>query len=280
MAAGGAFVDRAEGGLTPLFLTARQGAIETARELIAAGADLNVTETQYGFTPLMTAIFNGHYDFAGMLIEKGAGVNDGSLYLLAEMRNLAYYKNRPNPPDKDGNLRSIDVLKMLLDRGADPNMVYSKKIPSREAQGDIKVTPGYTALFRAVKSTDVPAIRLMMEKGGNPSIAATDHSTPIMLAAGQGAPLTVTEDTIQGGDRGDPIEVIKLFIQAGADVNAANDLGFTAMHYAAQTGRTQIVELLAANGAKLDVKNKAGKTPLDLAANQPGTAALIRKLMQ
>ena len=293
MAGGGAFMDRPEGGLTPLFFTAREGAIETAEALIASGADLNVTETQYGFTPLMTAIFNGHYDYAGMLIEKGAGVNDGSLYLTIEMRNLAFYKNRPNPPDKDKNLRSLDVLKMLLDHGADPNAVYSKKIPAREAQGDIKVTAGATPLYRATKSTDVTAIRLLMEKGANPSIATADRSTPLMVASGLGVPLTVTEDTIQGGDKGDPLDAMKLFIQAGADVNAVNDQGFAAIHYAAQGGRNKLVEFLAANGAKLDLKNKAGKTPLDLAMtpgptgrymeidgiSQTSTAALIRKLM-
>jgi ankyrin repeat protein len=293
MAAGGAFVDRAEGALTPLFFAARQGALETGQVLIAAGADLNVTETQYGFTPLMTAIFNGHYDFAGMLIEKGTDANDGSLYLMMEMRNLAYYKNRPNPPDKDIKLRTLDIVQMLLARGADPNKPYTKKIPAREAQGDIKVTAGATPLFRATKSTDLPAIRLLLQKGANPSIATTDHTTPLMVAAGQGAPLTVTEDTIQGADKGDPVDVLNLFVQAGADVNTANDLGFTAMHYAAQGGRNRIVEFLAANGAKLDVKNNAGKTPLDLAAapgpqgrymeiegtSQVSTAALIKRLM-
>jgi ankyrin repeat protein len=114
-----------------------------------------------------------------------------------------------------------------------------------------------------------------------------------MVAAGLGVPLTVTEDTIQGGDKGDPLDAMKLFVQAGADVNAANDLGFTAVHYAAQGGRNKLIEFLAANGAKLDVKNKAGKTPLDLAMtpgptgrymeidgiSQTSTAALIRKLM-
>lgn len=293
MAGGGAFMDRAEGGLTPLFFAARQGAIETAKVLIAAGADLNLTETQYGFTPLMTAIFNGHYDFAGLLIEKGAGVDDGSLYLAVEVRNFAHYKNRPNPPDKDKELRSLDVVRMLLDRGADPNKPYAKKIPPREAQGDIKVVPGATPLYRATKSTDIAAVRLLMEHGANPSVAITDRSTPLMVAAGQGAPLAATEDDLEGASKGDPLDAIKLFLQAGADVNAVNELGFAAVHYAAQGGRNKIVEFLAANGAKLDVKNKAGKTPLDLAmvpgptgrymeidgVSQTSTAALIRKLM-
>jgi ankyrin repeat protein len=293
MAAGGAFVDRAEGSLTPLFFAAREGAMETGRVLIEAGADLNAIETQYGFSPLMTAIFNGHYDFAGMLIEAGADVNDGSLYLIIEMRNLAFYKNRPNPPDKDKNLRSLDVVKMLLDGGADPNRAYTKKIPAREAQGEIRPVAGATPLYRATKSSDLPAIRLLMEKGADPSITVADHSTPLMVAAGLGAPLAVTEDTLENSTKGDPLDAVKLFVEAGADVNAANDQGFTAMHYAAQTGRNRIVEFLASKGARLDVKNKAGKTPLDLAmapgpqgryneidgAAQTSTAGLIRKLM-
>ena len=132
-----------------------------------------------------------------------------------------------------------------------------------------------------------------MQKGANPSLATEDHSTPLMVAAGLGVPLVATEDDVQGSAKGDPIEAIKLFLETGADVNAANDLGFTAMHYAAQGGRNRIIEVLAGSAAKLDVKNKAGKTPLDLAMTpgptgrymeidgipQTATAALIRRLM-
>jgi hypothetical protein len=114
-----------------------------------------------------------------------------------------------------------------------------------------------------------------------------------MVAAGLGAPLVRDEDTQEGSNKGDPVDALKLFVKAGADVNAVNDLGFTAVHYAAQGGRNAIIEFLAANGAKLDVANKAGKTPLDLAMvpgptgrymeidgiPQTNTAALIRKLM-
>ena len=142
---GGIIHDRPEGGLTPIFFAARQGAIATADLLIAAGADLKAVEPQYGFTPMQTAIFNGHYDLAARLIDKGADVNDGSLYTAVEMRNLARYSNRPNPPDTDKELSSLDVIKRLLAHGADPNRVYTKKIPPRQAQGDIVVTPGRDA---------------------------------------------------------------------------------------------------------------------------------------
>jgi ankyrin repeat protein len=290
---GGIIHDRPQGGLTSLMFAARQGAIETAQVLLAAGADLNVAEPQYGFTAMQTAIFNGHYDMAAFLVEKGADVNDGSLYIAVEMRNLATYSNRPNPPEIDRRLTSLDVITQLLNRGADPNRPYTKTIPPRQAQGNINVTPGATPLFRAIRSTDLVVVRLLMEKGANPSVKTKDGSTPLMVASGLGARRGGDEEVTEAEGRADPLEAIKLFLQAGADINGVNIVGNTAMHYAAQTGANRIVEFLATSGAKLDVKNKDGKTPLDMAlapgprqmydnasGAQKSTVALIRKLME
>jgi ankyrin repeat protein len=289
---GGIIHDRPQGGLTPLMIAARQGAVEVGRAFVAAGADVAAAEPQYGFTSMQTAIFNGHYDFAAMLIEKAADVNDGSLYVAVEMRNLAKYSNRPNPPEIDRTLSSLDVVRLLLARGADPNRPYTKLIPPRQAQGDIRVPPGSTPLYRAVKSTDLAVVRLLMEKGANPSLAAKDGSTPLMVACGFGARRGGDEEVTDAAGRADPLDAVKLFVEAGADVNAVSETGNTAMHYAAQSGASRIVEYLAGKGARLDVKNKAGRLPLDLAmvpgprgmydseaAAQKGTAAVIRKLM-
>lgn len=289
---GGIIHDRPQGGLTPLMIAARQGAIEVGRAFIAAGATVNITEPQYGFTPMQTAIFNGHYDFAAMLVEKGADINDGSLYTAIEMRNLANYSNRPNPPEIDRTLSGLDVIKLLLARGADPNRPYTKLIPPRQAQGDIRVPPGSTPLYRAVKSTDLAVVRLLMEKGADPSMKAKDGSTPLMVASGFGGRRGGDEEVTDAAGRADPLDAVKIFVEAGADVNAVNDIGNTAMHYAAQSGASRIVEYLAAKGATFDLKNKAGKTPLDLAmapgprgmydseaGAQKSTATLIRKLM-
>ena len=290
---GGIIHDRPQGGLTSLMFAARQGAIETAEILLAAGADISVVEPQYGFTAMQTAIFNGHYDFAAFLIEKGADVNDGSLYVAVEMRNLATYSNRPNPPETDRHLTSLDVITLLLARGADPNRPYTKTIPPRQAQGNINVTPGATPLFRAMRATDLTVVRLLMEKGASPSVKTKDGSTPLMVASGLGARRGGDEEVTEAEGRADPLDAVKIFLQAGADVNAVNAVGNTAMHYAAQTGANRIVEFLAANGARLDVKNKDGKTPLDLAlapgrrqmyANESGaqtsTVSLIRQLLE
>jgi len=273
---GGIIHDRPEGGLTPIFFAARQGALESADLLIEAGADLKTTEPQYGFTPLQTAIFNGHYGLAAHLVDKGADVNDGSLYTAVEMRNLATYSNRPNPPETDGQSTSLDVITRLLAGGADPNRPYTKKIPPRQAQGDITVTPGATPLYRAMKANDLTVVRLLLDKGANPSAAIKDGSTPLMLASGMGARRVMTdEDVIEKAGSADPLDAVKMFVAAGADVNVQNDLGNTALHYAAQTGLTRIVEFLVSKGAQVDVYNYSGRTPIDMAKTPD-----LQKLME
>ena len=153
--AGGIIHDRPQGGLNALILAARQGARESGDVLLAGGADINAVEPQYQFSALQTAIFNGQYAFAKMLIEKGANVNDGSLYMTMEMRNLAAYSNRPNPAESDAGVSHLDIATLLLDKGADPNAAYLKTIPPRQAQGNINVPPGGTPLYRAVRAVDL-----------------------------------------------------------------------------------------------------------------------------
>jgi ankyrin repeat protein len=274
--AGGIIHDRPEGGLTALILAARQGARESGEVLVAAGADLDASEPQYGFTALQTAIFNGKYRFAQMLIEKGANLNDGSLYIAVEMRNLATYSNRPNPPDSDGGVTHLDVIRTLLEKGADPDAPYTKSIPPRQAQGNINVPPGATPLYRAVRSVDLATVRLLLDRGANPSKALADGSTPLMAAAGLGAPRGGDEEVTDAGDRNDPVDVLKALVAKGANVNAANDLGMTPLHYAVQRGHERIIEYLAAAGARFDAANKQGRTPVELAKGR--TAALVAKL--
>jgi ankyrin repeat protein len=274
--AGGIIHDRPQGGLTALMLAARQGSIEATEQLIAAGADLDATEPQYGFTALQTAIFNGHYALAKQLLEKGADPNDGSLYVVMEMRNLATYSNRPNPPDTERGVSHLDVARLLIDRGADLNAAYVKTIPPRQAQGNINVVPGATPLYRAVRAIDLAAVQLLLDRGASPSQSVKDGSTPMMVAAGLGAPRGGDEEVTEAGDRNDPIDVMKALIAKGADVNAANDAGMTPLHYAAARGSDRIVEFLAGQGARFDVKNKQGRTPAELARGK--TAALMSKL--
>ena len=103
-----------------------------------------------------------------------------------------------------------------------------------------------------------------------------DGSTPLMGAAGLGAPRGGDEEVTEAGDRNDPVDVMKALVEKGADVNAANDLGMTPMHYAVQRGSDRIIEYLASKGARFDVKNKQGRTAAELARGR--TAALVNKL--
>lgn len=274
--AGGIIHDRPQGGLTTLIVAARQGARETADVLLAAGADINAAEPQYGFTALQTALFNGQYRFAKYLIEKGADVHDGSLYISMEMRNLATYSNRPNPPEMDGDVSAFDIAKLLLAKGAYVNARYDKLIPPRQAQGNINVASGSTALYRAVRAVDLASVKLLLDAGADPSQGLDDGSTPVMAAAGLGAPRGGDEEVKEAGDRNDPVDVLKLLVEKGADVNAANGIGMTPMHFAVQRGSDRVIEYLASKGAKFDVKNKQGRTPADLARGR--TAALVTKL--
>ena len=274
--AGGIIHDRPQGGLTALILAARQGARETAEALLAGGADIDAVEPQYQFSPLQTAIFNGQYAFAKMLIEKGANVNDGALYVTMEMRNLAAYSNRPNPPEADKGISHLDIADLLLGKGANPNVAYTKTIPPRQAQGNINVPPGGTPLYRAVRAVDLAAVKLLLDRGANPGMAIGDGSAPVMAAAGLGAPRGGDEEVTEAGDRNDPVDVLKALVEKGADVNAVNDAGMTALHYAAQRGSDRIIQYLSAQGAKFDVKNKQGRMPADFARGK--TAALVAEL--
>lgn len=286
VASGGTQAVYFRGGLTPLLFAARQGAVDAARVLVEAGADVNLGEPEFGFTPLLDAIYNDHYDLAALLVERGADLKSGALYLAVEMHNLDYFGNRPRKPVSD-KLDELGFIKVLLDRGADVNGPLKAKLPGRQAQGGISVVPGATPFYRAARSADLAVMRLLLERGADPNRPSDDHTTPLLAAAtGQGA-------RFAGGDeRPEPefVEALRLCVEKGADVNAANDRGDTPMHAAAQRGADGIVQFLADHGAKLDVKNKSGRTPLDLAlgiggvANTGGvahqtTAELIRRLM-
>jgi len=119
-------------------------------------------------------------------------------------------------------------------------------------------------------------VRLLLDRGANPSQALEDGSTPMMAAAGLGAPRGGDEEVTEAGDRNDPVDVLKALVEKGANVNAISATGMTPMHYAVQRGNDRIIEFLASNGAKFDVKNKQGRTPVDFARGR--TATLVAKL--
>jgi ankyrin repeat protein len=273
-----------DGGFTPLMFAARQGSLESARLLVEAGADVNYKEPQ-GYDPLLIAIYNGHYELGSLLVEKGAKVDDGALWMVVETRDMDKSDKHPAPTDY-GKVKSMDMMKMLLAKGAPVDGGLKSRLPQRaimEGGGPAVGSP----LYRATKSTDVTAMRLLIENGADPKYKlARDSSTLIMAAAGQG----FNKEAGVGGEQKDAIEAIKMLMEKGVDVNAANDQGQTAMHFAALTGREKVIEFLYKSGAKLDVKDKRGRTPYEVATGvgnggnaegvpEPEAMEMIQKLL-
>jgi ankyrin repeat protein len=142
--------------------------------------------------------------------------------------------------------------------------------------------------MRAAKANDIGAMQALLAAGADPFLTQKDHTTVLMIAAAGGAQaggfgmaLPVTEEGA--------IQAIQLCLDRGVEINAFNSNGLTAMHRAAARGADKVVKFLADHSARLDMKNKAGLTPLDIALGQGGgrnggavhesTAALIRSLM-
>jgi len=287
------------GGLTPLLFAARQGCVECAQILLDAGAKINTTDPD-GISPVLMAIINGHYDVAGFLLNRGADPNladdtgRAALFSAVDFNTLPA-SNRPAPKVIDNQMTSLELIKLLLDKGANVNAQLKKQQPYRaklDRGDDTMLTTGTTPLLRAAKAADIAAMRLLLAKGADPKLATRAGITPLMAAAGLGSK---EEDTTgRFKTEGEAIEAIQLCLDAGVDINAANGQGQTALHAAALKGWDKVVEFLANHGANLSAKDRQGKTPLDAALGLAGgsggfdgsrrdvhesTADLLKKLM-
>jgi len=287
-----------KGGFTPLLFAARSGDVNSARLLLAAGADVNEATPQHG-SALVVASAGGHEELAIFLLENGADPNaadkDGitalhnaaqnGLAALTGVRYDASYRVRPpNMPQ---------LAKALLARGANPNARIAKNV-SRGPDGSPFLMRGATPLFLAAVSGDAGLMRILREGRADLRLTADGEITPLMAAARSAC---TGSCAFQGGNRVDEVaaknafEAVKVAVELGADVNATNEDGQTAMHMAAFTGNDAAVQFLADHGAKVDVKDKYGETPWSMATgispvlryrglygNHESTAKLLLKL--
>lgn len=278
------------GGMTALLYAARQNDLESAKVLLDAGANVNENAAD-GSSPLLVAAINEHYTLANFLIEHGANVNAvddkgrGPLYATIDMRNLEW-STRPAPFEKD-TFTDLELINVLIAHGANLNARLTKKIPLRgqpSFDGRWADQIGATPFWRAAQSDDVTVMKLLVAHGADPLLAAKDGTTPLMVAAGVG-----WSDGQSHGSIEDAPEALRLCIGWGGDVNAVNEEGDTALHGASFRGANDVVQFLAEHGAKMDVKNKDGRTPVNMAEGMhigPGgwvehddTVALFHKLM-
>jgi ankyrin repeat protein len=264
------------GGLTPLLFAARDGKIASAKVLLDHGADINLVDPDR-HTPLIIALSSGHFDVAGLLIERGADVNmedkvgQTALYAAVDGHTVPA-SNRPAPKETDDTLSSLDVIKMLLAKGAKVDAALRAQLPYRtklDRGGDGVLGSGTTPLIRAAKAADVAVIKLLLEKGASAKAATRNGVTAVMMAANVNA----REEDMTGRSKTekDIIESIKLLMAAGASVNGGEtQQGRTALHGAALWGQTEVVKFLQASGADLNAMDRRGFTPLDHALGRAG----------
>lgn len=275
------------GGMTALLFAARDGQMDAARALVEAGADVNDVGAGEKLTPMVMAISNGHYDLAKYLLDHGADPKLASdsgltaLYATIDMQ-WAPYAWYPQPITAQEKTSYLDLMKALLEHGADPNARIKKKIWFRALPDDSGWvdTAGATAFWRAAQSDDLAAMRLLVEHGANPWIATKEGDTPLMVAVGLGWALNFSRSAPDSW-----MAAAKYCIDLDADVNAVDDKGYTALDGASFRGDNAMIEFLVKSGAKVDIKSKKGDTAADFANGpfhhsipHPETVALLEKL--
>jgi ankyrin repeat protein len=285
--------DHPTGGFTALMFAARNGHESAVRALVKGGADPKLTNGD-GVSATAVAIINDRLDLAATLVELGADANDGSLYFAVDMHDATTdmrardgSRLRADFPNK---LTALDLITLLLERGADPNKAFVGQLHSYSlcCGDDINSSP----FFRASVASDVEALKLMLAHGadvewspteikkekkegapagrGNPNVG----KTPMMVAmtGGRGAAFAAGPGFERLGpppfrepSNRDQHEALKVLLAAGANPNAKAPDGATLLHQAVTARQVPIIKTLVAAGAKLDAVNKDNLTPLLLA---------------
>ncbi len=257
----------AMGGMTALLFAAREGHLDAVRALVETGADVNRVSGGDASSPMVIAIANGHYDVGKYLLDRGANPNvaniDGLAPLFATV-NMRYapVSWAPNPRTDQEIVDSLDLIRALLEAGADPNARIQRKLwfsPTSHDRGWVDHA-GATPFWRAAMSSDVEAMRVLMAAGADPNLATHGNATPLMVAAGLGWIGNFSQNAPDAF-----VEAVRYCLELGNDVNARDKDGFTALHGAASRGDLEIVQLLVDHGASLDVINKDGNSAADMA---------------
>ena len=276
------------GGSTALLFAARNGDVETARALVDAGADVDDTAAA-GTSALVIAAHSGHGALGVYLLEQGAHPN------AADAGYTALHA---------ATLRSqVELAAALLEHGADVDAVVERGTPGRRFSADFSIrhqAVGANAFWLAARYGEAEILRMLAERGADPHVSPANRWSS--LKAAMGVPQISQEDRRNRVDAPDDhmdridqeqltLDLTRIILNLGVDVNRADDRGNTALHDAVRTGFASVVDLLATYGADLDALNDRGQTPLILAetslpvigsnglrSTQPEIAARLREI--
>ncbi len=281
------------GGFTPLLFAARVGDIESAHLLLAAGADPDEATEEEGST-LVVAAASGHEELALLLLEAGADPNATDAFGIKPLHYclheglLKISSAKPKATDSLGWERPNlpELMRALLTAGADPNARIEHDFPPYDyapiARSNGNNLPqislvGVTPFFLAAANSDVMAMRYLVERRADPKISTIETTTPLMVASGisherggAGFGGMVTEEYEKSSDDWNrTLEAVKMAVDLGVDVNAANVDERTALHGAVFMGDTRLIRYLVEQGADLEAKDKYGQSPMTIALGDP-----------
>ena len=289
------------GGMSALLHAAREGHSESALALLDGGADIDQVSAD-NTSPLLMAMLNGQFDLAMLLVERGADPNvaasaDGAAPLFATLQTQwAPQSNFPQPRAQDDQkTEHLDVMRALLEAGADPDMRLNTHLWYWE-YGLTKIgldLTGATPFWRAALAQDLAAMRLLVSHGADVNIPTrwpavgmrerrqqdgrqqedsglrsipegVENAYPIHVATGGGYLGLGAFSMRNAPDQFLPA-VRYLIEELGADVNMRDSWLYTPMHYAAARGDNEMIEYLVSQGGDVTAITRLGQSTADMA---------------
>ena len=293
------------GGLTALHFAARQGAADTVRAIVDAGADVNGVSAGDQTTAMLIAAVNGHFDLVSYLLEKGgdptlasdAGMTPLYAALNVQWASKAFY---PQPRAYLQQKTSyLDLMTQLLAKGADPNARLRRKIWYTQYNFDLLRVDdqGATPFWRAAYASDLDAMKLLVAQGADPTLPTAkpavndrfrqggtrstdetkDHSglptvmtggpdiPPLLAASGAGYGEGFAGNAHRFAPTGMLAAVTYLIEELGTSPNVRDADGNTALHHAASRGDNAMVTYLVTKGGDVTMLNRGGQTTVDMA---------------